>query len=47
MYIVAMFDIFNQKKLSAKLSMESNHAIYERMVDGGADLEYCSFFILN
>lgn len=35
MYIVAMFDIQNQRKLSNMLTFEANQAIRDRMIDGG------------
>ena len=35
MYMVAMFDIYNQKALSKLLSEEAKIAIRERMIDGG------------
>lgn len=35
MYMVAMFDIYNQKALSKLLSKEAKIAIRERMIDGG------------
>ena len=35
MYIVAMFDLHNQKKLAEKLSKEAKKEIVERLVDGG------------
>lgn len=34
MYMVAMFDSSNQKKLADKLSTETRKAIRERMIDG-------------
>lgn len=34
MYMVAMFDIHNQRKLANILSLEARHAIRDRMVDG-------------
>jgi len=43
MYMVAMFDIVNQKKLADKLSEESKTAIRKRMIDGGNSLEYIVF----
>jgi len=43
MYIVAMFDIFNQAKLANKLSGEARIAIKERMIDGGNPAEYIVF----
>ncbi len=35
MYIVAMFDDNNQRKLANKLGSETRTAIRERMIDGG------------
>ncbi len=35
MYMVAMFDIHNQRKLADKLSDGTRKAVRERMVDGG------------
>ena len=35
MYMVAMFDIYNQRLLAEKLSKEARLAIRERMVAGG------------
>jgi len=35
MYIVAMFDSYNQFKLSAMISPESRQAIHDRIIDGG------------
>ena len=43
MYIVAMFDLDNQKKLAEKLSKEARQAIRERMIDGG-NPEYMIMF---
>ena len=40
MYIVAMFDMSNQRKLFKKLSEETKQAIRERMIDGEANFEY-------
>ena len=36
MFIVAMFDSNNQKKLADKLSDETRKALRERMIDGGS-----------
>jgi len=36
MHLVAMFDIFNQRKLAKALSDETKKAVRERMLDGGA-----------
>lgn len=38
MYILAMFDVFNQKKVIKKLSKETKQAIMERLIDGGSDI---------
>ena len=35
MYMVAMFDIHNQRKLTAQLSDKARRAVAERMTDGG------------
>lgn len=35
MFMVVMFDIHNQLKLSEKLSQETNQAIHDRILDGG------------
>ena len=35
MYILAMFDISNQRKLADKLSDETKLAVRERLIDGG------------
>lgn len=35
MYMVAMFDMDNQRKLANKLSDETKQAVRERMIDGG------------
>jgi len=35
MFMVAMFDILNQRRLSALLSKEARQAIRDRMIDGG------------
>ena len=35
MYMVAMFDQNNQRKLAEKLSPETRKAVRERMIDGG------------
>ena len=43
MYIVAMFDIFNQEKLAEKLSFETRKAVRDRMIDGGNSPEYIKF----
>jgi len=43
MYMVAMFDIYNQGKLAEKLSDEARKAIRERMIDGGNPPENIKF----
>lgn len=43
MYMVAMFDNNNQKKLADELSEETRLAVRERMIDGGSPLEYIVF----
>ncbi len=35
MYMVAMFDVTNQRKLADKLSGETKLSVRERMIDGG------------
>jgi len=35
MYMIAMFDINNQRKLADELSQETKRSIRERMIDGG------------
>ncbi len=42
MFIVAMFDIYNQRLLANGLSEEARQAIRERMIDGGGE-EYNMF----
>lgn len=43
MYMVAMFDLNNQIKLSIKLSNEAREAIKERLIEGGSPLEFIVF----
>jgi len=43
MYMVAMFDINNQRKLAEKLTPETKKAVRERMIDGGNSEEYIVF----
>ena len=43
MYMVAMFDMNNQRKLANKLSEETRLSIRERMIDGGQPEEYIYF----
>lgn len=43
MYMVAMFDIGNQRLLANKLTEETKKEIRERMVDGGQPEEYIVF----
>lgn len=43
MYMVAMFDDSNQRKLADKLSPETRLAVRERMIDGGNPIEYIHF----
>ena len=43
MYIVSMFDSSNQRKLAVMLSDETNLAIRERMVAGGASPDHTIF----
>jgi hypothetical protein len=43
MYMVAMFDENNQRKLANRLAQETKDAIRERMIDGGSSEEYLVF----
>ena len=43
MYMVAMFDAYNQRILSAKISPETRQAVADRMVDGGQPDEFNPF----
>ncbi|MDD5551468.1 MAG: hypothetical protein PHS34_09425 [Candidatus Omnitrophica bacterium] len=43
MYIVAMFDINNQAKLTNKLSEQARTEIRNRMIEGGNPPEYINF----
>ena len=43
MYICAMFDISNQRKLAMKLSDETRKAVSDRIIDGGTPDEYNVF----
>lgn len=43
MYMIAMFDIHNQRKLADRLSEKTRMAIRERMIDGGSLEEYITF----
>ena len=43
MYMIAMFDSQNQRKLSSMLSEESKKQIRDRMLDGGTPIEYIYF----
>lgn len=43
MYMIAMFDSQNQRKLSSVLSEESKKQIRDRMLDGGTPIEYIYF----
>ncbi len=43
MYMIAMFDDENQKKLAEKLSVETRREVRARMIDGGAP-EYLIHF---
>lgn len=43
LFMVAMFDIFNQQKLADKLSIGTRMAVRERMIDGGNPPEYIVF----
>ena len=43
MYMVAMFDIHNQRKLSDKLTPETRKAVCDRMIDSGQPDEFNPF----
>lgn len=43
MYMVAMFDIHNQRELSSYLTDEAKKEIRDRMIDGGQPQEYIVF----
>ena len=43
MYMIAMFDSQNQRKLSSMLSEESKKQIRDRMLDCGTPIEYIYF----
>ena len=43
MYMVAMFDIQNQAKLSARLSDGCKKEVRDRMIDGGQPIEFIVF----
>ena len=43
MYIIAMFDINNQRTLAERLAQETKDAIRERMIDGGQPKECIVF----
>lgn len=43
LYIIAMFDFFNQKKLSNMLSNDARTAVYERIKSSGTPEEYNPF----
>jgi hypothetical protein len=43
MYIFAMFDLDNQRKLAVKLSDETRKEIRDRMKDGGHPEQYIVF----
>jgi len=43
MYIVAMFDHMNQRKLAQNLSHEARDAIRERYIAGGGQVEHTPF----
>jgi len=43
MYIVSMFDLFNQKKLANNLSDDTRESIRERMIDGGTPEHFIVF----
>ncbi len=43
MYMVAMFDVTNQRKLADRINDETKLAIRERMIDGGQP-EHLIFF---
>ena len=43
MYMVAMFDMYNQKTLAFAVSPETRKAVSDRMVDGGNPDEFNPF----
>jgi hypothetical protein len=43
MYMVSMFDMHNQRKLSSYLSEESKKAVKERLLNGGMEPQYIVF----
>lgn len=43
MYMVAMFDIHNQRLLASKLKPETRKSVRERMVDGGQPEMFIEF----
>lgn len=43
MYMVAMFDSYNQIRLSFFISDDAKKEIRERMIDGGTPIEYINF----
>ena len=43
MYMIAMFDSQNQRKLSSMLSEEAKKQIRDRMIDGGTPIGYIYF----
>ena len=43
MYIVAMYDIDNQKKLANLLSDDTKKAVRDRMIDGGNTIDNIMF----
>ena len=43
MYMVAMFDIYNQRTLAYAISPETRKAVSDRMVDGGQPDEFNPF----
>jgi hypothetical protein len=45
MFMVALFDISNQIKLSKKLSLDTRTEIWERLVAGGAPEDHLLIFI--
>jgi len=43
MYIVSMYDIFDQAKLASQLSDGTKKAVSDRIIDGGTPPEYNKF----
>ena len=45
MYMFAMFDMNNQRKVAEKLSSETKEALRARMIDGGNELSFIDSII--